>query len=87
MIIYAIVLTEASAEVDDRIKNEYPKRYKLNDTFYLVRSENISEEVAVNVGIKGDDRVEDVTGVVFRLNGAYAGYAPTSLWDWLTTEG
>lgn len=86
MIIHAIVLTEANAEVDERIKNEYPKRYKLNDTFFLVRSDTISEEVAINVGIKGDDRVGDVTGVVFKLNGVYAGYAQNSLWDWLTTE-
>ncbi len=86
MIIHAIVLTEANAEVDERIQNKYPKRYRLNDTFYLVRSDNISEEVAINVGIKGDDRVEEVTGAVFKLNGAYAGYSQTSLWDWLATE-
>ena len=86
MIIYAIVLTEANAEVDERIEIKYPRRYKLNDTFYLVRSDSISEEVAINVGIKGDGRVQDVTGVVFKLNGSYAGYANTSLWDWLTLE-
>ena len=93
MTLYAIVLTEPNAEVDARIRGKYTtdrELYdKLNDTFYLVRSDSIySEEVAVNVGIKGYDRVKNAKGVVFRLNGVtYSGYAPGSIWEWLSLEG
>lgn len=86
MIIYAIVLTEANAEVQQRIAREFPKYYKLNETSFLVRSDEISERVAVSVGIKGADQVKDATGVVFKLKGTYAGYAQNSLWEWLTIE-
>ena len=88
MTIHAIVLTEPNTEVETRIRDKYTGRefYKLNDTFYMVRSDGISEEVAVNVGIKGDDRIESATGAVFKLNGAYAGYAQKSLWEWLSIE-
>ena len=86
MSVHAIVLTEANARVEERIIEKYPQHFKLNDTFFLVRSDGISEDVAINTGIKGDDRVEEATGVVFRLNGAYAGYASNSLWEWLMSE-
>ena len=91
MTLYAIVLTEASDEVDTRIKEKYTtdrELYdRLSDTFYLVRSDSIySEDIAVEAGIKGDDRIEGVSGAVFKLNGAYAGYASKSLWEWLRIE-
>lgn len=86
MSIHAVVLTEANAEVSKRIEMRYPQHYALNNTFFLVRSEEITEKVAIDVGIKGDERVEDALGVVFKLNGTYAGYAPRALWDWLTIE-
>lgn len=79
MSIHAVVLTEANAEVSKRIEMRYPQHYALNNTFFLVRSEEITEKVAIDVGIKGDERVEDALGVVFKLNGTYAGYAPCAL--------
>lgn len=79
MSIHAVVLTEANAEVSKRIEVRYPQHYALNNTFFLVRSEEITEKVAIDVGIKGDERVEDALGVVFKLNGTYAGYAPCAL--------
>lgn len=86
MSIHAIVLSEANAEVSERIAVQYPQHYALNNTFFLVRSDKITEKVAIDVGIKGDARIEDALGVVFKLNGTYAGYASRALWDWLTIE-
>ena len=91
MTLYAIVLTEPNAEIYARIKSKYTtdrELYdRLSDTFYLVRSDGIySEDIAVGVGIKGDNRIESANGAVFKLNGAYAGYAPQTLWEWLSVE-
>ena len=86
MSIHAVVLSEANAEVSERIAVQYPQHYVLNNTFFLVRSDKITEKVAIDVGIKGDERIEDALGVVFKLNGTYAGYASRALWDWLTIE-
>ena len=48
-----------------------------------MQTRELTQEVAVRAGIKGEDRIEDASGVVFRLNGAYAGFAARSLWEWL----
>lgn len=57
--------------------------HEITDTSYLVQTKELTQEVAIRAGIKGEDRVEDTFGVVFRLNGAYAGFAARSLWEWL----
>ena len=54
------------------------------DNLVLVASDDIAEQVAQKVGIKGENRIEGVTGAVFKLNGAYAGFASRALWEWLT---
>ena len=85
MTTHAVVLIEPNAEVEKRIFDTYPKprHFKLTDTFYLVRNGHLSEDIAVSTGLKGDERIEQATGVVFRLNRAYAGYASPTLWEWL----
>ncbi len=85
MPMHAIVLWEANPNVAARIAEKYPLHYAVNETFYLVRSPEIAEKVACAAGIKGDNQVEDALGVVFKLNSAYSGYAPRSIWDWLIT--
>lgn len=84
MRIFAIVLHEANSEVAERIETEYPNNFKYTDTFYLVESNSIAATVASNIGLKGDDRIEDASGVVFKLNHAFSGYTKRSLWDWLS---
>ena len=86
MPMHAIVLWKANPNVAARIVEKYPLHYEVNETFFLVRSPEIAEKVAFAAGIKGKDQVEDALGVVFKLNGAYSGYAPNSIWDWLNTE-
>lgn len=85
MTTHAVVLIKPNADVEKRIMDTYPKpgHFKLTDTFYLVRNGSLSEDIAVSAGLKGDERIKQATGVVFRLNRAYAGYASPSLWEWL----
>ena len=83
MSIHIVLLTEPNAEVVARIEAKYPVRHRVTDACHLVRSEQITQDVAIDVGIQGEHRVEGVTGVVFKLNGAYSGYAARALWEWL----
>lgn len=84
MSVFAVVLREPNSEVTTRLEEAYPGFYKLNETFFLVEGNSIAETVAESVGIKGDDRIESASGVVFRLNNiAYSGFTVRSLWDWL----
>lgn len=83
MNIFAIVLSEDNPEVAQRIGEEYPNSYSLTKTFFLVQSNSIAEDVAVAAGIKGDRKIENARGVVFKLNGSYSGFTRSSLWDWL----
>ena len=87
MALHAIILRDESNEVVERIEKHYPENYAINATCFFVRTGDISDKVAVNVGIKGDDRVDDSSGAVFKLNGAYSGHTSRSLWEWLEEDG
>jgi len=80
---FAVILNEENPEVSQRIEREYPEHYRITDTVFLLQSRKIADAVAVSVGIKGENRVEDARGVVFKLNSSYAGYSARTLWDWL----
>ncbi len=69
-----------------RISENYPglEHLELSDQLYLIRSDSIADTVAQNVGLKGDDQIKGLTGVVFKLNSAYAGFTYRSIWDWLS---
>ena len=81
---FAIALNEANPDVVERIEGKYPDHYRITDTLFLIADDVIAEKVATTVGIKGNDRIENARGVVFKLNGAYSGYSSRSLWEWLT---
>ena len=84
MPVYAISLKSPNEEVQSLIREKYPGHYEFLPTFFLVRSDSIAESVAIDIGIKGDDRIEGASGVVFKLNRSYSGFTSPSLWDWLT---
>ena len=83
MPVFAIVLKEPNQQVLDRVDAEYPDSFNLSPTFSVVRSSDLTESVAVKVGIKGENKAQDVNGAVFLLQGAYSGYTTRSLWEWL----
>ncbi len=86
--LFVIVLEKPNSEVANLIKERYPECYEFSDTVFLISQDSLTETIAQEVKIKGDDRIEAATGAVFKLNGAYAGYASRSLWEWLEkTEG
>lgn len=86
MVIHIICLENENEEVAKRIEESYPDNYRINSTDSLVRTNDISDKVAINVGITGDKKIEETVGVVLKLNGTYSGLAPSALWEWLAVE-
>ena len=87
--IYAVALDSPAPGVEGRLKDRFANVFKHTDTLLLVvgGASDLSEDVAVAAGIKGDGR--EVNGVVFRLNGSYSGFTKRTLWEWLqdTADG
>ena len=82
--LFLVVLDYEDKSVSERIEQTYPlNHYKINSITYVISSNEISDKIAHNIGLKGDNRIETSSGVVFRLNGAYAGYSYKPLWEWL----
>ena len=83
--LFAVVLYEPNAEVEERLFDAYAQRHKYTDTFYLVSTEPsvVSDDIAEAVGLKGDNRIEHSSGAVFKMNSAFSGYTQRSLWEWL----
>ena len=90
MHIYLILLLTENKAVAERIQQAYQDHYRYNDTTFLVSDANpITENIAIKVGIKGDERVDDASGFVLRLgrSPSYSGFTSRSLWDWLSAAG
>ena len=83
MAVHMIVLSRPNDAVASRIQETYPDNYKITQTCCLVQSKDITQKIAVTVGIKGENRIDNATGAVFKLNGAYSGFASRALWEWL----
>lgn len=86
MAVFATFLDDETAEARERIAEHYPgtQHLELTDQLFLISSDSIADSVARNIGLKGDDQIKGLTGVVFKLNAAYAGFTYRSIWDWLT---
>ncbi len=84
MAIFLIVLDEDNEEFEARVKTLYPppQSHKISDLTYFVQSNETSNAIAEKLGLRETVGLI-VTGVVYRLNGAYAGYTFKSTWDWL----
>lgn len=84
MAIYAIILEEPiTPQGEYAIQSVYPDAYKVREGVFLVHSEDIAQDIAIAVGIKTKDDGSNMSGVVFKLNGSYSGYAARAMWDWL----
>ena len=83
MNVFGILIHDPDERVGDRLRRKYGTEslYEVSPTTILLRTKELTEDVAVAAGIKGKERI--VTGVVFKLNRAYAGYTSRSLWQWL----
>ena len=76
-------LKEPNDGVTSRAKRNYPQHYAISDNVFLVQQDTIANNVAIAAGIKGENRIQEASGIVFKLNGIYSGFASRSLWDWL----
>ena len=83
MNVFAVLINEPDDRVLEQLKERYGTEnlYLVNTTAILLRTAGLADDIAVSAGIKGGDRF--ATGVVFKLNRAYAGYTARSLWEWL----
>ena len=86
MPVFAIVLKEPNQQVLDRVDAEYPDSFNLSPTFSVARGGDLTESVAVKVGIKGENKARDAGGAAFLLQGSYSGYTTRSLWEWLERD-
>jgi len=87
MAVFLVVIDEPSEEIESRIRKHYPDcyAYHTDKHLFLIRSEKTTTGVICeNLGIENDDTV--VSGAVFRMNSAYAGYTKSDLWEWLGNE-
>ncbi|MYH57477.1 MAG: hypothetical protein F4145_05635 [Boseongicola sp. SB0675_bin_26] len=85
MAVFGVILKEGNSEVWKRLEAAYPEpaHFKLSRNFAIVTSEEVTQQVAEKVGIKGDTQVEDVSGVVFKLTSSHSGYTDRGLWEWI----
>lgn len=83
MSIFALILQAEDPQITKRIRDNFRKSHEVSPTVFVVVSEDLSEKVAVNAGIKGENRASETGGVVFKLQDAYSGYAHPSIWEWL----
>lgn len=84
---FAIILVEEHSELSTKIREEYPDCQEISPTAYLVEADSLSEGIASQVGIKGDNRIDGASAVVFGLDGFYSGYAPGTIWEWFARHG
>ena len=85
MSIFALILYEEDPKITKKIKANFKKYHEMTPTTFFVVSGDFTEDVAVSAGIKGEDH--SITGgIVFKLDGASAGYAHPSVWEWLKDQ-
>ncbi|MCY4381666.1 MAG: hypothetical protein OXE44_00755 [Nitrospinae bacterium] len=81
--VFAIALTTPNQSVENLIERNLKGFYRYNDTLYFVHTDGIAENLAVLVGLKGENRIPDSSGFVLKMDGyTYSGYTSRSLWDW-----
>ena len=85
MTIFVVVLQAPNTGVVANLESKFPRFFKYSDSVFLLESDTIAEDVAVKLGIKGDNRIKDALGFVLKLNSFnYDGFTTRSLWDWLS---
>ena len=86
MSVFAVALRGPNEDVWALLRERYTDNFEMSATLFLVRSDNVAEKIATDVGMKGSDRVDGSSGVVFKLNKSYSGFASNSLWEWLEPD-
>ena len=83
---FVVVLDEdgkaTSAKVEKRLKNTVSSLYRLTPSVFVAATDLLSSELAAAAGLKGDNRLDGATGVVFRIDN-YSGYTDGAMWEWM----
>ena len=82
---YIVIFDNESDENKRRVTDLDPSAYEHRSNIFFVRSDEVSDAIALKLRIKGEDR--DIAGAVFRIGSAYSGYTSKSLWEWLDADG
>ena len=79
--------TVSRGQVIERLKERYGDHYLYHgqESVVFVRTSDLTEEVAINIGIKGDEKIPDSSGAVFKMNSNYSGFTNGAVWEWLAT--
>ncbi len=72
----------AGALVRERLKERISSFYELSPTVFAITADMLSNDVAEMAGLKGEDRLPNATGAVFRID-SYSGFTNRALWEWL----
>ena len=82
MRVFAVLLDAPSTAGFEDLKARYGEDFHAHSPTvgYVYDPNGITAEIAKRVGIK--DEARRTTGVVFALNGWYAGYTAPELWEW-----
>ncbi len=86
--LFAVVLTDEQEKGAAKIAASFEDSdvYRLGADTYVVAHKGLSRDVARCAGIfkdEGETEPGEVSGVVFKLNGSYTGYANQDIWEWL----
>ena len=87
MSVFAVVLRTPEPEVFVRLEAKYPAHFRLSDTFAVLATGDVSGTVAENIGIKGENQIKGVSGVVMKQAKAYSGFTTGSFWEWIKAHG
>lgn len=87
--VFAVVLDTPNAMFFDTLKSKFPDAYAYSPTFFLVRPTlpMLAKDVAATAGLKTGKDDPKPSGVVYKLNAGYWGYANKTLWEWLDDNG
>ena len=85
MNIFVVTLNEPNKKVVEKIKEIYPppQFYEISPLSFLLATPEFPRDIALKIGLREENLIEDALGVVFKLNGAYSGYSYHELWDWI----
>lgn len=78
----AVFASEIPDETRRRANLVFDDVYQLSDRVLLVRMSAVDSPTAIRKLLGLSNEPEDVDAI-FKLNGSYAGYNYSALWDWM----
>ena len=86
MALFSVTIWAGDEDIRQKIKDKIQEVYdeksiEVNDGYYIISTNQAKAgSIAESLGMYDNS---DTYGIVFRLNGTYAGFAPGRIWDWI----